>query len=245
MQTKLILRPDSDEPTIIGSYYLEKAKLLIEEAGIQVLDLNSEAVNLQKVVEIINDFKPVSVYANGHGEKDIFFGQNMEVLIEKGKNDNIFQGMVVHLLACQTGKDNGLLESLVENGAVAAIGYNTDFVIGFSSRYMSDDLTNEASQSLVKPDVQIEYSLAHGASIAEAIIDSDKVSDEEINRWMRSGHEDRDFIIWALINNRDSKVVYGIPSIQPRSNGSNGKVIAGVAAGIGIIATILFTNGVK
>jgi len=74
-------------------------------------------------------FAPQSdiIIGTGHGDVDVFTGQNESIILEVGKYDpREIEGKVIKLLSCQCGVE--LVPDLVENGAACAMGYTDDYL---------------------------------------------------------------------------------------------------------------------
>lgn len=210
-------RPDSDIATLYASYWVGVTLRLLEERGLRVTDLLGDLANLEKLVEAFDTFDPITFWGIGHGSETQFAGQNAIIMLEKGVNEYLLTERIVHLTSCLTGVAGGLLDSIVNTGAVAGIGYSVEFIVGIDTPdFPAGDPSNKAAQSLLEPDCQIEISLAEGKNIIGAFLDSDKKSNDWIEYWRKSGHPDADIIIISVINNRDSKELYGIPEATER-----------------------------
>lgn len=210
-------RPDFDVATLYASYWVGVTLRLLEERGLRVTDLLGDLATLDNLTMALNTFDPITFWGEGHGNETKFAGQNAIIMVEKGVNESLFVGRIVHLTSCLTGALGGLLESIVNAGAVASIGYSVDFIVGIDTpNFPVGDPTNKATQSFLEPDCQIEISLADGKTIAEAIMDSDTKSGGWIEYWRKSGNPDTDILIMSLISNRDYKAVYGVPGVVSR-----------------------------
>jgi len=63
----------------------------------------------------------------GHGDVDVFTGQNEAVILEVSKYDpREVEGKVIKLLSCQCGVE--LCPDLVKNGAACTMGYSDDYL---------------------------------------------------------------------------------------------------------------------
>ena len=209
-------RPDFDTATLYASYWMGRTLRVLEEHGLRITDLLGDLANKEKLVEALNDYDPIAYWGLGHGNKTQFAGQNGVVVVEKGFDEHLFVERVVHLTSCLTGLRGGLLESIENEGALAAVGYSVDFIVGVITKNFPDAPANDATKSLLAPDCVIETTLARGKAVADALIVSDNESDKEIEHWRKSGHPDADLLIWAHINNRDGKVLYGLPQTRER-----------------------------
>lgn len=208
-------RPDSDTATLYASYWVGVTLRILESLGKRVIDLQGEYANKSELLNALDSWNPLLFWGVGHGNETQFAGQNTIIMLEKDIDESYFVNRVIHLTSCLTGAFGGLLDSMVKSGATSAIGYSVELVVGIDTpNFPVDDPMNKATQSFLEPDCQIEVSLAKGKTLAEAFVDSDDKSNEWIEYWRASGHPDADVIIWALISNRDNKVLYGLPQVS-------------------------------
>lgn len=211
-------RPDFDVATSYASYWVGRTLRALEELGMRVTDLFGDLATKAKLIEELEYLDPIAFWGVGHGNETEFAGQDAFVILEKGVDENLFVGRIIHLTSCLTGVVGGLIESIASAGALAAIGYSVEIVVGIDTvDFPIGDPSNKATQSFLEPDTQIEIALAQGKSLADAFMESDAKSDEWIEYWRASEHPDADIIIWAIINNRDSKELYGLTRISYRT----------------------------
>jgi len=212
----LVTRPNSDIANEFGNYWLGKTIVPMEADGFQVIDLDGDEANPILFTAEVLEKDPIHVWGFGHGFEEVFTGQNSLILLQKGINEKLMSGRIVHLTSCLTGSAGGLCESLYNNGAVAVIGYNVDFIIGVNTEYIELTPDNVATTSLMKPDIAIQQGLIDGDAVVDAFIEGDDLSEQEIEKWRISNHPDADLLIWCHINNMNGKVLYGIGSAQVR-----------------------------
>jgi len=207
-------RPNFDTATWYASYWVGITLRFLEEMGMRITDLSGDLANKEELVKAIEENDPIAYWGVGHGSETQFAGQDAYVMLEKGVDERLFVGRIVHLTACLTGAEDGLLESIANAGAVATIGYKVELIVGVMTDNFAERPDNAATESLMKPDCAIEMSLAEGKTVVEALDVADSVAEDEIEYWRASGHPDADLVIWALINNRDGLVLYGIPQVS-------------------------------
>jgi hypothetical protein len=210
------MKPDWDEATSYGSYWLKKAEMTLSDKGMSIYNLAGDLANKDALVSALSVYDPLNFWGMGHGNETQFAGQNNYVVLEKGVDENLMAGRIVHLTSCLTGVEDGLLESFYKAGALACFGYKVEFIVGVETENFPAVPSNDATKSLMKPDVAIELALADGKSCAETLEFSDSVSDIEIEYWRISGHPDSDLLIFSLIHNRDGKAFYGEPQALSR-----------------------------
>ena len=210
-RTMVCTRPDFDPATLYTSYCVGRTLRVLQELGLRITDLLGELAIKGKLVEALENHDPIAFWGVGHGSPTQFAGQDAYVLLEKGVDEPLFVGRIIHLTSCLTGSIGGLLESMADGGALAAFGYSVDLIVGVETGNFADTPSNKATESLLAPDCAVEAVLALGKTIADAVVESDNLSNVEIENWRKSGHPDTDLLIWAHINNRDGKVLYGLP----------------------------------
>jgi len=210
----LTTEPDWDEATQYGSYWVKAFVEEIRNLGKDVVELVGDEVTYDNFVDYLQSYNPSAFWGMGHGSENLFTGQNGDILLQKGVNEDLMTGRVVHLLACLCGAEGGLAESLANAGAVCVFAYSRDFILGIESENISPEPDNEVTQSLLEPDGVIELILALGLSAVEAYKGSINRSDYWIDYWLSSGHPDADLIVYSLINNRDALMLYGVPQAR-------------------------------
>jgi len=229
-------RPNFDTATLYASYWVGRTLTILQELGLSITDLFGDLATKDKLVEALLNYDPIGYWGVGHGNQTQFAGQDAIIMLEKGIDESLFVERIIHLTSCLTGTDNGLLESIVEAGALAAIGYSVDLIVGVETVNFPDEPSNDATRSLLAPDCQIEITLAEGKVVIVALFEADAKSDEEIEYWRASGHPDADLLIWAHISNRDGKVLYGLGQAEYRTLAEPLHPIMALASVAGVLA---------
>jgi len=230
----LMFRSDWDDATSFGSYWIGKAQADLIDKGMIVTDLSGALANKDDLLLALANVDPMNFWGMGHGNETQFAGQDNYIILQKGVDEALMIGRIVHLTSCLTGAENGLLQSLADAGALACFGYKVEFIVGVETSNFPDVPSNDATKSLMKPDIIIELILASGLSCADTLIASDFVSNSEIEYWRTSGHPDADLLIFCLIHNRDGKTFYGEPHTISRIQAPaiSGVTMAGLWLGI-------------
>jgi hypothetical protein len=205
----LMVRADWDTATQYGSYWLGQAKSMLLDLGMLVTDLAGILDDKTDVVNAINEVDPSVFWGMGHGLETQFAGQDNYLLLEKGVDESLMVGRVVHLTSCLTGAEGGLLQSFAKAGAITCFGYNVELILGVETNNFPDSPDNDATKSLMKPDTDFEIALAKGMTAKEAYDDSNNVADAEMEYWRTSGHPDADLLIYCHIHNKSGKILYG------------------------------------
>jgi hypothetical protein len=95
----------------------------------------------------------------GHGNNDVFTGQEGEVLWRVGNYDSQeTTGKIIHLLSCLTARRLGY--DLVDNGALAYFGYNEEFAFVTSASPPPDITEDPFADPFFKCDSEIDRLIA-------------------------------------------------------------------------------------
>jgi hypothetical protein len=162
----LVTRPNYDITTRIISAFAEEVLEFANSKGIKVFDLADTDANKAKFESMIKKHNPKLVFINGHGSETLVTGQDQEVLLEAGVNEEIMKGKTIYALSCRSASILGL-ES-IKSGAKAYIGYRDDFIFQYSVEKMSRPKEDKTAALFIKPSNQIVISLLKGHTAMEA-----------------------------------------------------------------------------
>ena len=150
----------------------------------------------------------------GHGDIDVFTGQNEAIILEVGKYDpKEIEGKVIKLLSCQCGVE--LCPDLVANGAACAMGYTDDYIwvvdADLASTPWAD--TNFAGKCLM-PVIDGLNALLDGKTAREAL-------DIEFEGYSRNAEVEEDELVKACLEfNRSNAVLLGAGDAKVRARPS-------------------------
>lgn len=139
----------------------------------------------------------------GHGETDIFSGQNEAIILEVSKyNPKEVRGKVIKLLSCQCGVELG--PDLIKNGALSVLAYVDDYVWVMDSDHASTPWADkEFAAPCLMPVVNGLNALLDGKTTQEAF-------DIELEGYLRSAEVEEDELIKSCIEfNHDNAVLLG------------------------------------
>ena|SRR3989344_1092432 len=102
--TLLTTRPNYDYTTRYISTWAQKVIGEARKKGHLVLDLEGKRASRDEFESMVGKRNPSLIFLNGHGSDSIVTGQDGEVLIEAGKNEEILQGTIVYALSCRSAK---------------------------------------------------------------------------------------------------------------------------------------------
>lgn len=140
----LFCRADHDLPT---KYLATYTRLLVEEAvkqGHAVVNLYGDggegtdgpAATLEFEKQM--DANPDAIIIAGHGNSDLITGQDLQVLMKVGVNDDLMSGKKAFFASCLTGQRLG--PSMVDKNCPEFYGYVADFVFNYHPEYEAKPL---------------------------------------------------------------------------------------------------------
>ena len=138
----------------------------------------------------------------GHGDIDVFTGQNEAIILEVGKYDpREVRGKVIKLLSCQCGVE--LCPDLVANGAACAAGYTDDYIWVMDSDLASTPWADEMAAPSLMPVIDGLNALLDGKSARAAL-------DIELEGYSRNAEiEENELIKSCLEFNRENAILIG------------------------------------
>jgi len=138
----------------------------------------------------------------GHGDIDVFTGQNEAIILEVGKYDpREVRGKVIKLLSCQCGVE--LCPDLVANGAACAAGYTDDYIWVMDSDLASTPWTDEIAATSLMPVIDGLNALLDGKSARAAL-------DIELEGYSRNAKVQEDDLVKACLEfNRENAILIG------------------------------------
>ena len=128
----VVVRPDFETATHYGQYY--EAKYVIETAkqlGIPFVDLYKESARKAQFKQALSDPNAVFISGTGHGNANVFTGQNYEYLLVKGYEEDakLVAGKWGSFLSCVFGQS---ADWWISKGMKGFFGYTRTyyFVVG-------------------------------------------------------------------------------------------------------------------
>jgi len=152
------------------------------------------------------------IIGTGHGDVNVFTGQNEEMILEIGQYNPIeVKGKIIKLLSCQCGV--ALVPDLVKNGAACAMGYSDDYIWVMDQELSMTPWADKvfAAKSLM-PVIAGLNALLDGKTAKEAL-------ETELAQYDCNAEVEEDELVKACLEfNRDNAVLQGDPeaTIRPR-----------------------------
>lgn len=138
----------------------------------------------------------------GHGDVDVFTGQNEAVILEVGQySPREVRGKVIKLLSCQTGVELG--PNLVKNGCAAFMGYTDDYIWVMDADLASTPWADEMAATSLIPVIDGLNALLDGKTAREAL-------NIELEGYSRNAEVEEDELIKACLEfNRSNAILLG------------------------------------
>ena len=162
----LVTRPEYDYTTRYISAWSQKIIIFAESKGNLVIDLLKDRATKKEFESVVHKKNPSFVIINGHGNDQSVCGQDGDVLIEAGVNDDILNSRIVYALSCRSAKILG--PESIKSGALAYIGYVEDFIFMYSNEKRGHPIDDKTAELFLEPSNQIVISLLKGHTAGEA-----------------------------------------------------------------------------
>jgi hypothetical protein len=148
-KTILVTQPNHDLTTKYISSWAEKVVALAKKKNVKVIALKSKRANKKEFILLNQKTNPRLIFFNGHGNDDLISGQNNEILVQAGKNDDCLRGKIIYALSCRSAKKLG--KSSIKKGTKAYLGYKEDFIFNYNQEKVSAPLQDKIAQMFLEP----------------------------------------------------------------------------------------------
>lgn len=162
----LITTPDHDITTRYLSAWSSKILELANRKNIQVINLKRKNANIKELKSRILKIKPLFIIFNGHGDDDCIAGYDNKILIKSGNNENLLKEKIVYAVSCRSAVELG--KKSIIAGALAYIGYDSDFIFCHDEHKISRPLNDKIAKLFLEPSNQVAISLIKGNKSKEA-----------------------------------------------------------------------------
>jgi hypothetical protein len=199
----LITRPNHDQTVRYISAWAEKVIEFAKKKNFTVLDLKNERARRKSLESMLEKQDPGLVFLNGHGSKKAVAGQDDEILVCPGVNENIFNNKIIYSLSCSSGKELGPV--LVENGAKSFIGYQEDFIFVFDEKCCTRPEKDKVVGNFLDPSNQVVISLLKNHTPKEACLNAKKSFIRNIQKMLSTQSSSFEnsavrYLIWDMKN---------------------------------------------
>ncbi len=203
----LITRPNHDETT---NYLYYWSTLVIKEAKerkFALYDLPGKKASKKNFDSCLKTKKPKILFLNGHGNADTITGQDLEPLLECNKKSAV-RGTLIYGRSCDAGINLG--KKLIKDAAKAFIGYNKQFIFGFTPAKVTRPLTDKLAGLFLAPSNLVVIALLKGNKMQSAQDQSKKAIQKNFKKMLLvSASKAEKYAARWLWSNYKSQVLYG------------------------------------
>jgi hypothetical protein len=206
-------RPDFEEATYLGKLALQHAVDYLTTRGMDLEDLAGADAVRTKVLDSLSRRDSVWFFGCGHGNSDVFTGQNSDYIFWTCDN-RALSGRVAYMLSCITAARLGP-DSVNNKGCLCYIGYSEPF--GWVQEAPLDPLVDRYGKAFFEPVLELIYRLADGSTTGEAFGASIDKWNYWIDYWSRSTDPLAPFVLIQLLLDRDCQKLIGDESARVAS----------------------------
>ncbi len=165
----LITLPDSPIELKYLSEWSKKIIKIAEDNGIKVIRVEGKNVNKSHITNDIKSKNPRFINFSGHGSENYICGQNNEILIQLGENEELLKNRIIHSLTCESARRLG-----IECGAKAYLGYKGLFFFCMNGSSLSRPLDDSFATQILDSAFEIPIQIAKKKTVKEAFEQSQK-----------------------------------------------------------------------
>lgn len=162
----LLTRPNHDLPTTYLFHWSEPVIKLAKQKRLKTTDLASKKANRADFTGRVEKTDPSFIFLNGHGGEAVVMGQDNEVLVSVGDNEDLLEGRIIFARSCSSAKKLG--PRSVSAGAFAFIGYREPFAFMIDLQTSTRPLRDETARLFLEPSNQVATTLIKGHTSEEA-----------------------------------------------------------------------------
>jgi len=198
-------RPDSDIAVYLGRLALQHAIDHMRLRGMAIDDLVGDDAVRTRVLTSLAVTDSVFFLGCGHGNEDVFTGQNLNRIFWTCDNVQL-RGRVAYMLSCTTARRLGP-DSVNVKGCVCYLSY--DEVFAWIQDEIQDPLVDKYARGFFEPVLELIYRLADGYTAGEAFRASIDKWNEWIDYWSRSPDPLAPVVLMLLLHDRDCQKLIG------------------------------------
>lgn len=165
-QLLLLTRPNYDPATNYLFHWSEPVIKLAKQKSLRTMDLAGDKANRADFTGRVKKTDPSFIFLNGHGGETIVEGQDGEVLVSAGDNENLLRGRIVFARSCSSAKILG--PKSISSGALAFIGYEEPFAFMIDLQASTRPRSDETAKLFLEPSNQVATTLIKGHTSGEA-----------------------------------------------------------------------------
>ena len=210
-KTILVTRPEYDPTTRYLSFWSQSVITQAKKSTCKVVDLAHDRANRREFNSVIKKTKPNIVFLNGHGGPDAIYGQDEDVLVKSGDNEELLSDKTVYAVSCQSAKHLG--PQSIKSGSRAYIGYDEDFIFYREVDKLSRPLEDKTAAYFFLASNQVSYSLIKGRAPRESYLNSQTVYKRTMRQLLSSSSTSQSHLLRFLVWDMQHQVCLEPPQI--------------------------------
>lgn len=184
MPKVILTRPDYEPVTHYLFAWSQKLITLAKNKKWTVTDLKKSQASPKKFTSAVKKSYSQLILLHGHGSYSLITGQNGQILLEAGRNENLLKGSDSYAFSCQTAKELG--PAAINAGAKSYIGYDEDFIFIQTRGKEKNPLTDKRAAKFMGPALEVSTSFIAGKSPKTAWKNSQKAFRKNIDALLSS-----------------------------------------------------------
>jgi len=199
----LITRPDYDSATKYLSHWSEEIIKVAKTKGKKIVDLKGKKATKKELMGRMVKLNPNLVVFNGHGNEFSILGQDDEILIQAGDNEDILRSRITYAISCSCGKELG--PKSVIKGKTTFIGYDDDFVFTSNRKFLSRPLLDDRAKPFMESSNHVAISLLKGHTASDSSTRSKAMFEKNYKKLLTSESDpnslqDARFLWWDMLH---------------------------------------------
>ncbi|GAI46090.1 unnamed protein product, partial [marine sediment metagenome] len=205
------IRPNVCTSCDVGYAALEYTLQEAIRKGYDITDLGSALATREDLERVIAEKAPLFLNGFGHGNVDVFTGQNTIPVITKGVNEGILTGMITYLLSCLTGVTLG--PAIIAAGGWSYIGYTISWT-WMDENGAGDPFQDRYAEGFFDGSNTIPNAVLNGFTALESRQAGYNKYTEWIDYWATSDDPYASSCIQWLVHDRDNCILLGDPEAR-------------------------------
>lgn len=159
----LVVRPDHELVTKYLCVWSDEIISLLEQKGINKLDLKGKKATRKDFESYIKKHKPSVIFLNGHGNAGTIAGYDDKTIVDV---TSVLEEAIVYARSCDAGRELG--PALIARGTRAFIGYNRKFILGYLPDKVMHPRKDPIARLFLEPSNLAVSTVLKGNTAAEA-----------------------------------------------------------------------------
>lgn len=206
-KTMVITRPQHDDTTAYLHAWTADVINVAKKNDFSVIDLEMEKATRKNLESVLKKQNPIFVFINGHGSTNFVCGQNYDILVKAGVNENILSGKITYTISCESASVLG--PAAVDKGARVFIGYNEKFGFVYDNNSTTKPLQDRIAKPFFESSNKVSTELLRGKSAQVSVDKSQETFQKWIDFYKNSKEPEAPDVLTWLIWDKEAQVLLG------------------------------------